>query len=256
MNKSSLKIFGNVLDILEGRVTQRILHSVDSAKFRFALGGSSLCDEHGVGETLIIEGLPHISWVQAGKLCNASQSRAFTPFLMGIDQNQPIEGLQRVSSKVSLEDFYGELSKNYPMGVAVAGSFRMEELRGVYLKKPPIYHENINEHHASYWSCEQASPQAVVFLFGVVIPPLAKKTFPKEVLEKGFYCNPKEKKVLNFDSHTHAAFVDSLVRTENLAQFLEGLKKLKVSSVRHVLTNSIIQEGNFILFPLGEISLD
>ncbi len=225
MKRSNLIILGNVLDVLEGRVQPELLKPTADLNFRFALGGGTFSDEHCIGETLVIEGVTHISWMQHGKIHTDRQPNAMSPFLMGIKKGEPAGILFSVSSPITVEAFYTELFKKYPKGVALAGSAEMVMLEGVYLKKSPIYHENINTHHDTYWSSIDKIPHAKTFLFGVITP--------LNLFKKGFYHNPNETNAQPFDNHTHIALLDHL----------------EVKMVYHMLTQSILQKGNFTLFP-------
>lgn len=249
-----LTIFGNVLDILEGRVETKMLRPIKSANFRFALGGSSFSDEHGVGETLLINGIPHITWVENNQLYNESHDNAKSAFLVGLDWNQSSNlPLQTISKNTSIESLYEELALKYPMGIALAGHFKMSKLSCVYLKRPPIYHENVNKLHDKYWSSIENHSPALIFLFGVIIPPKAKETYSADILKRAFYQNPSETTQAPFDSHTHGALVDKPADANETQTFLDDLSQLKVSGVRHVLTSSVIQEGKFCLYPIDQV---
>lgn len=233
MDFSHLHIVGNVLDILEGRVEADLLQSTSSMNFRFALGGATFTDRFAIGETLILDGIPFISWVEHGKVHTAGKKEAMSPFLIGIQQGKGIP--IQCSSPTSLESFYGELSEKYPMGVAVEGALKMSLFKGVYLQKAPIYEENINTHSDLYWSSIHEIPDAIIRLFGVIIPQKGMESILASELARAFYQNPNDKGIAPFKSHTHAALLTS-----------QGT----ISMVYHMLTPSLIEKGTFNLFPL------
>lgn len=245
-----LKIFGSVLNILEGKVSPQNLRPIENAKFRFALGGASFSDERGIGETLIIEGTPHISWVKEGKLITKEAAHAKSPFLMGVCKTEKADLIVQQTSPISLLKLYENLSIKYPKGFAILGSFAMETLAATYIKKAPVYRENINLHHEDYWAAEEHHSKVYVCLFGVVIPAAAKQeAMQKKWFERAFYNNPVDKGSRPFDSHTHAAFTDRLA--DPLLKDLQHLKLTK--GVRHLLIDSVIQKGSFLLFPIDEV---
>ena len=127
------------------------------------------------------------------------------------------------------------MAKQYPNGVALAAHAHALDLTGIYLKRPPIYGENINNHRDQYWSEVEHFKSVAVFLFGVVMPQTLK--FLPEIVERAFYKNPFEKRVQTFDSHTHAAIFAGD----------------RITAVRHVLTSSSIREGKLALFPIESI---
>ncbi|MBX7067049.1 MAG: hypothetical protein K1X28_07450 [Parachlamydiales bacterium] len=243
-----LKIFGNVKNVLNGNITEAVLRPAKESRLRFALGAGTFSDGQHLGETLVIEQNCHVSWVQKSHLQNGSGLNAKTPFLMGIDRDEPMGLLNSLNRETALESLYGEWAKKHPMGFALLGSFRMKEWSCTYLKKPPIFQENINQHHDAYWAKVENHSNAFICLFGVVIPPTAEKNFPKSTLEKAFYKNPQDSSQAPFQSHTHAAFADRLLKSDS---FL--FRDFKIGSVRHTLTQSILHEGSFVLFPLQGI---
>lgn len=245
---------GSVLDILEGRVTEELLRPLDENAFRFALGGCTFTNERSIGETLIINGVSHISWMQEGKLRNGSEKEAKAAFLMGVDPSQPAGILVHQSDPISLEDLYSDLAKKHPSGFAIVGSFLMDRFYGVYLKRAPIYGENVNDKHETYWSHEEEYQRAPVCIFGVVIPSSAKKTFPPEVLERAFYQNPLDKTKLPFDAHTHAALVSTLTTANDAGHFQHSLSRLRPTTIRHALNKSTINHGTYLILPLTALS--
>lgn len=170
---------------------------------------------------------------------------------MGIGREKGVL-LEKVNL-MSLEMLYQKLADQYPMGCALVGSFQMVKLETIYLKRAPIYHENINTHRELYWSNVESVRGAIVCLFGVVIPAAAKKEFSEEILSRAFYDNPRDIHHLSFESHTHAAFTDRLTLASEPEALLQELEHLKIKGVRHVLTSSILQEGKGVIFPLQAI---
>jgi len=217
-----LKLLGNVLDVIEGRIDASLLHIITPNQFRFALGAGTFSDEHGVGETIVIEGQPYVSWVQRGRLLTDTRAAFKSPFLLGVDATRGVP--HRIVKAQSLNQWYQELAIQHPTGVAVAGKVLFAELCTTYIRKPPVFHENINEHHDEYWSRVEVQKDKWVHLFGVVVGTQT----PVEVMQRAFYQNPGEKKGAVVQSHSHVALLG---------------KADEVKGVRHLLTQSVVREG-------------
>jgi hypothetical protein len=246
-----LKICGNVLYVLEGKVNQANMRPITG--FRYALGCASASDAAHAGEAIVLEGVSYAGWVEGGQLhCARAVS---SPFLAGIDEKAPVEGLpiHTITSPISLEELYQALAKEYTTGVALVGSFHMAVCEATYVQKAPIFGENINEHHGTYWAPVEKLAGALVCCFGLIMPPGSEKHFAPSLLHKAFYHNPMEKGGAPFDSHTHTALVDGLRTAASSSAFLHTMKTLKVSGVRHMLPSSIAESGTYLLFPIDEI---
>lgn len=239
MGKNTLKILGSVQTILAGRVTDADMKSFNE-DFRFALGGGSYAGLHGIGETMVIDGKPYVSWIDGGKLHTESQGDFQCAFLMGIDRQQvaAVSTYFMPAKPVSMQTMYADLTEKYPEGFAILGSAMMAELHAVYLKKPPIFHENINDLQKEYWGSEGVKKEQSALFFGVVIPEQTKAKFAS-VLSKAFYHNPGDTQNSPFDSHTHVALLQS---------------EKTIVGVRHMHTQTLIREGIFTLYPIGNIS--
>src|SRR5690349_8809347 len=114
-----LKLLGNVLDVIEGRVHAALLQPVVPGHFRFALGAGTFSDEHGIGETIVIEGQPYVSWVQNGKLLTDTRASFKSPFLLGVGAAQGTP--HRIPKTQPLSQWYEKLAAQHPAGVTVAG---------------------------------------------------------------------------------------------------------------------------------------
>lgn len=256
-HKTVLKISGNVLYVIEGDVDPTTMQPIRLEDFRFALGSGTSQKPESLGETIVIERKPYISWMEKGKLVTREQTSFSSPFLMGIDDKQILGALvhSQPTPPSSIEYLYQELAHRYPMGFAILGCALLAECHTTYLKKAPIHHENINKNHDAYWAAPKKEKNQNVCIFGVVLPETAKEKFPPDVLKRGFYHNPAEPRHHSFDSHTHAALLDAGPEKwpHNMNEFFKSLKNLPVNGVRHLLTQSILQEATFAIFPLGSI---
>ena len=207
--KTSILLSGNVLSVLEGEVDAAHLHAIAPSQFTFALGAGTFSDSHCIGETLILDTIPHVSWVEKGELHTKTAPSLKSPFLLGI-QVTPSEGItryQKFLSPKTLQSLYQDLSRGFPSGFALLSCSSLESAHSTYLKKPPIFHENINENSASYWASSDPEQKKIAHTFGVVIPAAAKERFAPELLQRAFYQNPKESHLAQLQSHTHAAFL-------------------------------------------------
>ncbi len=255
---STLEIAGNVLLVLDGRVDPKAMEPIDLSHFRFALGSGSFSDALRLGETIVIDGKPHISWVEEKKVFTQSQAHINSPFLMGIDQKQKGSDLfhYKPTSLLPLQQFYEGLAKQYPKGYAILGNALFSTLHSTYIKKSPIYGENIEENVSAYWAEVPTEKEKIVCFFGVVIPRKSTNSFPEEMLKRAFYHNPQESSASTLMSHTHGALLrgDSLSIPQGFHEFFNTLNALPIDSIRHLLTQSVIREGTFALFPIDYIT--
>ncbi len=253
--KSSLKIFGDLLVIAEGKLNKEKLTPIDQTQFRFALGGGSFSNEKKYGEALILEEKPYVSWFEEGKMSTATQAGFSSPFLMGVEKTQELDALFHYQAEVpiSLEAIYEELAKQYPLGFAIVGYAIGAEFQGRYMKKPPIYHENMGQNLSSYLTEPSLETQKPFCFFGVVIPP--HTSFPEKQLRKAFYQDPQQPRPSILQSHTHAALLQEMpaIFPKNEIDFFSILKKPSVTSIAHLLTQSLIQEAIFGIYALDKI---
>lgn len=256
-SKTTLKISGNVLYVIEGNVDPKTLKPIELSDFRFALGSGTSKDPESLGEALVMDKRAYISWVNGGKVVTQEESGFESPFLMGIDEKQILGAMIRCepTPPTPLNDLYEEMAIRFPMGYAIVGQALFSECHSTYLKKAPTDHKNINEHPKDYWAPVKKEKDVNVCLFGVVIPPTAREKFPEGSIQKGFYVNPEEKSGSALSSHTHAALLKNGPEKwpHNMNEFFKSLKDLPITSVRHLLTQSLLQEATFAIFPLGEI---
>jgi hypothetical protein len=256
-HKTTLKISGNVLYVIKGNVDPSTLQPIRSEDFRFALGSGSPHNPKLLGEAIVIERRPYLSWVENGKLITREEPSFESPFLMGIDDKQILGALihSEPTPARTLADLYLELSQRYPLGFALLGRAQFEKLHTTYLKKAPISHENINTHHKEYWAPLKKEDNCNGCIFSVVLPPEAKLKFPKEILERGFYKNPAETVDSPFESHTHVALLDAPPEKwpHNMNEFYKSLQMLDPKGVFHCLTESLLSGATFAIFPLKEI---
>lgn len=257
---STLKLVGNVLLVLEGCVNPKVIQPIEPAQFNFALGSGTFSSEQQVGEALVINGKPYISWQENNKLVTQTQAEMQSPFLMGLDKEQkPSELLYykptaTSTAPISLATLYEELAKQHHTGFAIVGHAKFEEFDTTYIKKPPIFGEVLIEHPADYWGQSESEKQKSVCFFGVVITNKEKKNYPNELLRKAFYQNPHESQVSSCFGHTHGSVVQGGLREPGNSQvFFSNLQNLSLTSVRHVLGHSLIQEGAFAIFPFDKI---
>ncbi len=253
-NTTTLKIVGDVLCVLEGHVNPKVMHPIP--QFRFALGSGSFSDASRLGETIVLESKPYVSWTEGNKQYTQGQKPITTPFLMGIERDEKPRALlyYRPPTPNSLLSCYEELANQYQEGFAVLGRALFSELHSTYIKKPPIYGENINENTSAYWAQVPIEKQTLACFFGVVIPP-TQDTFPQKTLNRAFYKNPHETHGSPLMNHTHAAILKSgsLHKPKDLDDFYSMFKDQPISSVRHFLTQSLIQESVLAIFPLKQI---
>lgn len=252
--QGQLRIEGDVLTVLEGKVSDKILRDIPQNEFLFGLGSGTFSEAVHLGETIVIGGCPYISWVANGKVCTESQPTVKSSFLMGIPAIEEEGLLERLSphSPIPLQALYEEKSHIYPDGFIIIAKALFSELHSTYLKLAPVYGENINVHHSKYWAETPMAQMQTAFFFGVVIPWQGMKKFPENILKKAFYQNPADAGHNNFMNHSHAALLpaDSLNRNVNRAAFLASLPHSSVTAVRHLLTQSLIKEVAFIVIPI------
>ncbi len=254
--KATLKIFGDLDTIAEGKLNAERMTLIDSKQFRFALGGGSFSNEKRYGEAIVLSGKPCVSWFEAGKLHTTAKGHFYSPFLMGVEESQQFGALLHCKppAPLPLEGIYEELAKQYPQGFALVGYAMAAEFQGRYIKKPPIYQENMGQHLSSYLTDPCLEKQKAFCFFGVVIPP--QSTFADHLLRKAFYRDPQQPRSSILQSHTHAALLEPAPAKNfpnNEKAFLSLLEKPAISSVAHLLTQSLIQEAVLGLYILDKI---
>lgn len=258
-NISALKIIGDVKTVLNGLVEEGNMQKDVLNQLKFALGAGSFTDCSCVGESLVLNKIGYSCYLDnhSELMTSKGSSGLKSPFLMGIEWDcQPSSLLQidypeGISLHELLENIGAELH-----AYAFVACLKFNNLACTYLKKAPIFKENINVHVAQYWAKTEEYPKCDAYLFGVVIKEKGKQKFPAEILEKAFYVNPQEKNKGSILSHSHAALVkeaSSFAQLKTDLQFYEQLDPNSVIGVRHVFTQSIVNEGLFALFKITDI---
>lgn len=253
----TLLISGNILDVLQGDIDPSKMHTIDPHRYGFALGAGSFSNERGIGETIIIDSEVHVSWVQKKALKTDSKTSFQSPFLMGISP-QKMERISHIkpSTPITFQAFYEKLLGENPKGFAICGQALMEKLHTTYVKTPPIYHENINEHRDKYWAEMEVLPKTKIFYFGVVLPLDIHKNLTKSPLGRGFYKNPHDTPSTLIMSHTHAAILNDTHKIpDNLPDFKRSLQHLAPTGIRHLLTSGLIQENCYTIFQIKTVRI-
>lgn len=243
----ALKIKGDIHLVLEGKVRPNVLHEISQDEFQLALGSGTFSHIEHVGEAIMIDGFAYVSWVEEGHVHTKKDKCLKTCFLMGIKEKASHPSYREFSTAITLQNFYEEEAKQYPEGFVVTGEVYCKELHSTYLQKPPIYGENINQNSEKYWAHIPFEKDKVVKIIGVVIPDKGRQKFSQEILNRAFYHNPQEKQKTTLMSHTHCAILEK--------KDIGDVKENKVSSVRHLITSTLMQKGFFSFFPLESIIL-
>lgn len=259
--KSTLKISGDVRVVLEGCVTKKNIKGVESDAFRFALGSGTFNTPESLGEALILGGASYVSWVEEGGVRTEMHHHVTSPFILGLDKQQVAAALLYHAPEdepITLKMLYEELAQQHVQGFAIVGQANIIELYSTYMHKPPIFGVNINQHAAEYWHQIPKETDKQICFFGVVIPNKAKKHYSPQLINRAFYQNPHESKVISMASHTHGAVLTSeqLKQPANTQAFFGQLQDFmpKASvSIRHLLMQSLIHEGIFAIFPLDNM---
>lgn len=252
---SALKIIGDCKIVLHGCVNDSCMKDHVLDHLSFALGAGSFSDCSCVGETVILNQIGYTSHVNAAQLLTIKGETGLkSPFLMGLGKEETPSALVKIESQKGIElnhlfEHMGPQLHAY----AFVGCFLFETLSCSYLKKPPIFHENINENMEKYWAKTEKNSLCPAYVFGVVIKEKGRHMFPKKFLERAFYVNPLEKNKGNLLSHSHAALVETSPAFPELKKdlrFYETLNPSLVTGVRHIFTDSIVKEGLVALFEL------
>jgi len=255
----SFSTTGNVQIVLDGVAEEKNLHLLSTFPFQYALGAGTFSEKEKIGECLVLQKQAHVCWVDKGKEISERNDKAHVPFLMGIDQHQKAAEIFSYDSAtpISLGSLYEKYAEKYPSGCAILGLSLVKVLRATYLKKPPIYSQNVNENHSEYWADASADPLRVIGFFGVFISAAARKKYPDKILGRAFYKNPGETKVSPVESHTHAAIfsLKDVNVVKNLEEMGQIFRQTPIQGVRHLLTSTEMIKGSFALFPFDQIQV-
>ncbi len=258
--KAILKLSGNVQAVLEGCVTNKTLVPLESSDFSFALGSGTFSISDNLGEALIVDSAPYISWVDGASVRTERHHSLKSPFMLGLDKHQVAAELlyqKPGSTPITLKDLYQELTTQHPQGFAIVGQANFTELDSVYLQKPPIFGANIIQHSADYWKKipKEANKQAC--FFGIAIPNQAKKYYSGDLLMSAFYQNPNESNVISMLSHTHAAVLkhEPIKKTTNTQELYQQIQdRMPMASIRRLQMPSVLHEGVFAIFSLSGLA--
>ena len=252
---SALKIIGDCKIVLNGCVNDAYMKEHVLDHLSFALGAGSFSDCACVGETVVLNQIGYTSHVNDSQLLTIKGEAGLkSPFLMGLEKEETPSALVKVESQKGIElDHLFESMGPQLHAYAFVGCFLFKTLSCSYLKKPPIFHENINENMEKYWAKTEKNPLCSAYVFGVVIKEKGRPMFSPEFLERAFYVNPLEKNKGSLLSHSHAALVETSPSFRELKKdlrFYETLNPSLVTGVRHIFTDSIVKEGLVALFEL------
>jgi hypothetical protein len=257
---SSLKIIGDVNKVLTGTVSESNLIGGALESLGFGLGASTFGSCDCLGESLILNQVGYVSFVNQQKKLEThiKSTGLYTPFLMGLQPgSQPSQVLSlNYPEGFSLYSLFEKISYTF-QAFAFVGRISFKTLACTYLKKPPIFNETVvGENTEKYWAKTEELPNCYAYVFGVVITEEGKNNFPKEKLAKAFYANPQEKNQGNLLSHTHAALikenVGGLVMNRDEA-FYTTIDPSHVEGIRHIFTQSVVKDGLLAVFEIKDI---
>lgn len=258
-DSSTLTIIGDVKLVLNGAIDETNMNTNVLEPLKFALGAGSFSDCSCVGETIILNHIGYTSHLDKnGKLVTIHNPVDLrSPFLMGLLKQCHPKKLFYLNFEegITLNDLFNDLEPT-STAFAFVGSFLFKNLACSYIKKPPIYRENINTHADRYWAKTEFHAGCNAYLFGVVVKEKGKKTLPKDILGKAFYSNPLEKNEGSLLSHTHGVLIEgapSMVQLKKDLKFYEHLDISSIMGARHVFTQSVLQEGVLSLFDISDI---
>lgn len=251
--RSVVKLSGSQRIVLEGSVDARALHPIHRSQFRFAFGVGTFSDEKETGEAIILEDKPTVSFVREGGLQTETKSTFSSPFLCGVDSRQPVGAFAfyKASSPTSLNSLYEKLIKEYREGFFLVGYASAQELHSKFLKKPPIFQENIVATHADYFSPILFSKNQPISFVGLVMPVEAGRRLEKPLFDRLFSYSETD----SYFSHTLVGLhsLKTFVMPKELHQFFEFIKNSSLKAVHHMVSTSMVEEGAFSLFPIEEI---
>lgn len=171
--KCTVEIIGNIVGIQQGDPDALVMKKIPSGTLQFGLGLGSFSEDVHIGECLVVAGKPHISWVDNAKLHTKVDSSFGTIFIAGIDKDQTPSSLIHYKSEkpTMLWEFYDELGKHYPEGCCVLGYSSFTELHASYLKKAPIYGDDVvGKDYETYWTTVSKKEQNTLLTFGISMP--------------------------------------------------------------------------------------
>lgn len=253
-----LKIVGDIGTVLNGKIDNAHLHSHVLNQLKFALGAATPSDCLSVGEGLILNQKGYTCYVDKNQelITKKSVSDFSSPFLMGVGLESKPSDLFQIDypQGISLNELFKELYQ-YPV-LAYLGALFFDHLSCSYLKIPPIYKENIVDNYDKYWAKPEDIQNCSAYVFGVIIQEEGQKNIPVEKLNHAFYINPGEKNKENFLSHSHAvllknSFEFSKLKNEN---FYQNIDTSSMFGVRHVFTQSIVNQGLMAVFNIKDIA--
>ncbi len=258
LNTAELHVTGNVQTVLNGYVDNTNLQDDILHQFKYGLGAGSFSDCTCLGEAIVLNQTGYNCYLNPENkiITHKKLSGLKSPFFMGLQLDSHPTHLLEINYEdgISLNDLFEEPTKEFH-AYAFVGSFLFKNLACSYLKKAPIFKENINENSDKYWATTEEHPEIYAHLFSVVIRETAKQNFSAETLNKAFYINPLEKNRSSTLSHTHAVLVKNIVNFSELKKDDHFYEKLKTDSdveIRHVFTQSIVKQGLFALFNLSQ----
>ena len=254
-SKATLQIHGDVNLVIDGAVKKSNLQPIKKNQFRYALGLGTFSGEQHLGEALIFESLPYVTWMEKKKAKTETHSQIQSPYLMGIGPKETPALIfhQKWPFPTSLQHFYKDLEKQFPLGFAVAGHACCRGVHATHIKIPPIHKENIFEDAEKYWGEEEIHSTGLFLFFGVNLPAAALKGYLPKLVSKGFYTNPLDKKQSNETNHTHGILLKDSppIATESFSLPIQEAKPL---GVRHLYVSSQFQEGMFAVYDISQIN--
>lgn len=257
-NTAELHVAGNVQTVLNGHVDNTNMQDDILNQFKYGLGAGSFSDCTCLGEAIVLNQIGYNCYLNHENkiITNKKLLGLKSPFFMGLQLDSHPTNLLEINYQdgIALNGLFEQLGKELH-AYAFVGSFLFKNLACSYLKKAPIFKENINENSDKYWATTEEHPETYAHLFGVVIRESAKQNFSTETLNKAFYINPLEKNRNSTLSHTHAVLVKNAVNFSELKKddhFYEKLETDSEVAIRHIFTQSIVKQGLFALFNLNQ----
>lgn len=236
-------VIGSVKDVIAGIVKKELRQQkFDATKYLFGFELASPRSVESFGESVLVNNYCYATSTDPNYYYQKTiYGKTFytTGMLLVPKQTSANYLIQKAnySKGISYDDFCQAIYREVQRPCVYVALLRFKQLNTAYIKKPPIYGENIFAHQEAYYGGSQETfSDCTCFVIGVLANFATDPSLITDKLADVLYHNPFDKQAV-LQSHTHG-----LVLNQKAAD-LAALEPSKVTHTVHIYNkNTIISE--------------
>jgi hypothetical protein len=260
---ATIRVVGDVNDVLQGRVKATGFRLVDLRTVLFAAGAGTVGKPDSIGEMQAIPGRTYVKSVAPPYPVESSSRRFSTPFCWALPKGALPRQVLRVWAPggITMEQIHKTLAARYCRTFALAGLARFHSVSTTTLKRGPYYGEPIStaENRDRYFHPVQTRTNRSGILFGVVVnTDRPEPAGDSSALERRMvYVNYADKNRSALQSHSHVLFLTGnpdIPSARAPRAVLSSLRRFRPTEISHLLTQSTVTDALLLVYDVRRLT--